>query len=400
MSGFWTKKETRSIARKDGKTYSCISCQLYKNCEHPKLEAEGRFNKKILNVFPYPSTLEDQRGRFIGDLTLKKMFHSKGISLEQDCLNTYAMKCAPVDKDEEKLNYEMDCCRIHLMRLIKKHKPKVINLFGKHALYALLGNRWKGGLDSIDKWRGFVIPDQDMKCWIAPFYSLDYLKEKEYLMPLFKMDIHRMVIAKSEEFPIYKPPNITVLKSLKPLKKINGGVIAFDYETTGLKPHAKGHRIVCASVAVNEDDVFVFMMPKNKEDRKPFVSLLKNPNVKKMAHNMKFEQSWSIIRLGTKVNKWHWDSMIAAHILDNRTGITGLKFQTYVQFGVMDYSSEVSPHLKGKEKKNANSMNKLMKFVSKPKGREMVLEYCALDSIFEYRLAVLQQEMIKNILPF
>jgi uracil-DNA glycosylase family 4 len=397
---FWTKSETASTTRGDGRTYSCISCQLYKNCDSPKIKADGDFRKKILNIFDFPRTLEDKKGYFMPDPQLKKFFHKKGISIDRDCLNTYALKCAPVDIDEKKLNYQMDCCRLHLMRLIKKHKPKVINVFGIHALYSVIGSRWEGALDGINKWRGFVIPDQNLKCWIAPFYSVSYLADNSHLKALFKTDIDRVLHVIKEEFPVYKPPNITVLKkNLKPLLKIKSGIISFDYETTGLKPHAKGQRIVCASVATNEDDVFAFMMPKKKEDRKPFIKLLKNPNVKKMAHNMKFEQAWSQVRLGTRVNKWHWDSMIAAHILDNRTGVTGLKFQTYVHFGVMDYSSEITPHLKGK-KKNANSMNKLLKFVATPKGEEMTLEYCALDSIFEYRLAIIQQKIIDNILPF
>ena len=88
-------------------------------------------------------------------------------------------------------------------------------------------------------------------------------------------------------------------------ENMNKNMIAFDYETTGIKPHAKGHRIVCVSVADNENHVYVFMMPKTKRERQPFIDLLKNKRINKIAHNIKFEDTWSIVRLqNTKVARW------------------------------------------------------------------------------------------------
>ena len=64
-----------------------------------------------------------------------------------------------------------------------------------------------------------------------------------------------------------------------------------------------------------------------------------------------------MLRLRQPVRGWYWDSMIAAHILNNQAGVSGLKFQTYVHFGVIDYSSEISPYLKSDDK-SANGINK------------------------------------------
>jgi len=120
-----------------------------------------------------------------------------------------------------------------------------------------------------------------------------------------------------------------------------------------------------------------------------------------MAHNLKFEESWSYERLKTRVRGWYWDSMLAAHLLDNRAGITGLKFQTYVNFGIVNYNETVSPWLQAVDGKNANSLNRLQEFFATKKGREETLKYCSLDSIYEYRLALKQQKQIEVLsLPF
>jgi hypothetical protein len=178
-------------------------------------------------------------------------------------------------------------------------------------------------------------------------------------------------------------------------------MVAFDYETTGLKPHSKGHQIVCASVAISEDEVYTFEMPKKAANRKPFIDLLKNPYIGKVAQNMKFEDAWSIVKLKTRVRNWVWDTMQATHILDNRTGITGLKIQTYLQFGVSGYNTTVKKWLQAEDNKNANSLNKMVEYMKTPVGKKETLYYCALDSIFEYRLMMKQKQEIENLaLPF
>jgi len=109
---------------------------------------------------------------------------------------------------------------------------------------------------------------------------------------------------------------------------------------------------------------------------------------------------WSLVRLKTEVANWEWDTMIASHILDNRPEVTGLKFQTYVQFGVIDYDSEISPYLKSGSN-DGNALNRIEELVKLPSGKEKLMEYCAMDSIFEFRLAQLQIEKIGyDFLPF
>ena len=115
---------------------------------------------------------------------------------------------------------------------------------------------------------------------------------------------------------------------------------------------------------------------------------------------MKFEDNWSKVRLRQKVKNWLWDTMLAAHIIDNRTGVTSLKFLVYVLFGIIDYESEVSPYLQAKEE-GANSLNQIEKLIQTKEGVKALLYYNGLDAIYEYRVAKLQMELFyNNTLPF
>ena len=74
--------------------------------------------------------------------------------------------------------------------------------------------------------------------------------------------------------------------------------------------------------------------------------------------------------------------MIAAHVGDNRSLITSLKFQTYINFGVADYDSHIESFLKGRDSKNANSINRIEEL-----DIQELLHYNGLDSLFGYLLA-------------
>jgi hypothetical protein len=138
-------------------------------------------------------------------------------------------------------------------------------------------------------------------------------------------------------------------------------------------------------------------MPQKRSQRLPLVELLGNPKIGKVIANMKFEITWAEVILKCKVENIIWDTMLMTHVMDNRQGITGLKFMTYVTLGVIDYSSEIEPYLKGVEEKNANSLNRVLELVSTESGKSQLLKYNALDAINEYRLWKYQE--LEN-LPF
>lgn len=407
QKGFFTIKETESVSRPDGKVYSCVSCGAYKNVNTPRMKPWGNFKKHIMIVGNAPTKIDDKVGTPWQDKSgriLNKTLKELGINLFEDCISICSCFCCTMDKSGEErnpTNYEVDCCRKTLLKYVKEYQPKMILLLGNQAIYSLIGHRWKKDLGGVDKWRGFRIPDVDFKAWLCPTFNPEDIEENDLKEIIWRADLRNAIDIYNKPVTKYHEPKIIVLKDdLSPLNDIKDhSVVAFDYETTGLKPHSQGHRIVCASVAISSHIVYSFMMPDTKVGRKPFLNLLTNDKIRKMAHNMKFEDTWSAVRLRLSVSGWEWDSMLAAHILDNRPGITSLKFQSYINFGIVDYSSDITPYLQTAGK-NANELNTIEELIKTKSGEEMLLKYCALDSIYEYRLAMLQREQIMNNPPF
>jgi uracil-DNA glycosylase family 4 len=409
MKGFFTKEQVASKSRPDGKTYSCFSCGLVKDAINPKMPPAGNFKKRILNIGIAPNEMEDEKRKPWQGKTgrlLQRTYHKLGIDLWEDCLNVNAVCCPSVYKDSGYLKqpsmHEIACCRKNILKIIREEMPDLIVLFGLPAVQSVIGHRWRKDMDSLNKWRGWVIPDQEFKCLIAPTFHPQYVEESDsHVETIWKNDLARAVdTLAGKKWERAPKPQIEIITDLEPLNQIKSGLVAFDYETTGLKPHATGHQIVCAAVATSLNHAYAFMIPPKRKDQRPFLNLLANPLVGKMAHNMKFEEIWSQVRLRQPVANWEWDSMIAAHIIDNRSGITSLKFQTYVNFGIGDYSTDIEPFLRGIGD-SGNSMNQVIDLSRSATGRAQLLEYCALDAIYEYRLAMKQIDLINyDFLPF
>ena len=412
MGGFFSKKETELVSRPDGKSYSCISCGLFKTCQSPKMEPYGKFKKEIMIIGEAPGEKEDKYGKpwqgQTGNL-LEDTLDRLGISLFDDCVSLNSVNCRPTDKDGDNrkpTNYELGCCRRIVIKAINDYKPKVIICLGESATYSLIGHRWKKSFDGIFKWRGWTIPDQDFKCWICPTFHPSFIersKRNEMVAEvIWKNDLKQAISKLDQPFLIYKEPKFDFIEDLEELYNIDKSVpfIVPDFETTGRKPHAPGHKILCAGIADSPDHVYVFMIPESRSKRQPLVDILTNKGILKAGQNMKFEIAWAREILHCNINGFVHDCMIASHILDNRFGVTGLKFQTFVQFGIPDYDSEVEPYIKSIDEKNANSLNRLPEFILKPDGPKKLMTYCGYDCINEYRLANIQEYIVGSTLPF
>jgi DNA polymerase len=403
MVGFFDPSETESSGF-TGKSQSCISCGLYKEVLSPKIQPYGSGRRGIMNLGEAPGADEDRKGKpWQGKVgrVLRRTLRDLGIDLFEDCVNVNSVNCRPPDNRDPKPT-ELGCCRAQVVGpALEEHNPHVIILYGGPAVQALIGDRWNKDLGGITKWRGWTIPDRDLGAWLCPVFHPSYVERygDEEAWTVWRQDLERavsMADAPLPEFPderqqveiIHDASRLTqVLKDARGADRV-----AFDYETTGLKPHADGHEIVCASIATGPDEAYAFMPPEGK-NRALFKRLLKDERVGKRAHNMKFEEMWSRIRIGTPVYGWEWDSMQAAHILDNRPKVTGLKFQAYVHFGVVDYNSHVDNYLKGDNQQGANSFNRVHDFIKKY-GEDELLLYCGLDSLLEYKLADYQREVM------
>ncbi len=412
MEGFFYKEEKKKSKspRESGKKSSgskkigCDRCGLYKTCLSPKMRYTGKGRKKILIVGEAPGRIEDEQGeQFVGEAgeTVRERLKNNHIVLDRDCYKTNGVICRP-PKNATPTNTQIQACRHHLLKTVEELKPEKIICFGKIPLQALICH--KESISGLGKYTGWKIPDQEFKTWIYVNYHPSYLNrnERDKALSNYFDKVLQEAIEHDEPFPKIEP-NIQILYDELQIKKKleyilkNNNLITFDYETTGKRPYRKGHKIFCISIATdNETIAFPFDINASYVDT--FKYILSATGIRKVAQNIKFEDLWSSKILNVKINNWYWDTMLATHIIDNRTGITSLKFQTYVNFGIAGYEDEVKPYLDNVDDDDLYGFNRIEEC-----DLDKVLYYNGEDSFYEHLLFKKQLKhpnLAKNINGF
>ena len=401
MSGFFTMQQYQRPSNRMMSVPGCGGCGLHKTCHTPKMKPTGDGELGILFLAEAPDEKEDLRGKqLIGKSgqRLRRVLKKLDIDLDADCRKINGINCRP-ESNRTPTAAEIDACRPNLIKEIQRFKPKLIVPLGGVAVQSLLGHRWKKELGGITRWRGWAIPDRELQCWICPTFHPAYVEREVKKNPaaqlVFEKDLRIAMSCLDREFPQYEDEakQVEILTEyadiadfLNDLLASPPAMSAFDYECTGLKPHADGHAIVTCAISDRPDRAVAFNMVNRA---KPLMrKYLADPNIKKIAANMKFEEIWSRVRLKTRVEGWLWDTMLASHVLDNRPFISSLKFQCYVQYGLIDYDSHIEPFLKSADSDNANSFNNIYKI-----DRTELLVYNGVDAILEHRLA--RDQMLK-----
>jgi uracil-DNA glycosylase family 4 len=378
------------------KSTRCGSCELYKKCKNPKFKPVGKGKKNILIVAKCPNKFEDKRKK-IGYgreyRRLKSLLKKQKIDIKRDCIYTFAVSCHTEVKNKSIDGQRVQCCFPRLQKVIKRTKPKFILLLGETATKSVIGHRWIESIGVIEKWRGHVIPDQEYKAWLFPVYNPAYAynASQESAIKIFKQDILRFAshVKRNKDIPEYNTDRSKlrilhepkdVLRYLRFAYRRTVPLFAFDYEATGIKPHAPGHRIVSMSACWSPKFAISFLM--RNEYKKILRKILQSPKIGKVGANIKFEEIWSRFKIGTEVVNWVWDTMLFTHVEDNRAGVTGLKFQTYVRYGVVFAEQHVKRLLKGK-KNDGNSFNKIHKISTND-----LLTYGGFDGLYTRRMAV------------
>lgn len=365
MKGFFTKEQIQKMQIKQDSAGSCLDCGLYRECNSPKMGLQNNEpNKKNLIVLSNPTKKDDERGTYLSGDTgnfLKKKLIKKQFHLNKNFAITSAVQCR-IDKPS---NISIEACRHRLKQTIEKVKPTNIIAFGDDAVKGLLGESFKK--TSIMRFRGLIIPDQTYKAWILPTYEPKFIfkKEKDYnAQAFYNHEISRIIrhIRTTTEFPIIpnEKNNVVCLHDynqiIDVLKKAytETNNIIIDYETTGLKPYVAGHSIVSISIDFNGKSYSFpyqyqqfFTLEQQQKIGFQIRRIFANPNIKKIAHNSKFEHIWTIKFFDIKPVNWHWCTLMGAHCQDNRQNYSGLKFQTYINFGHRPYDDKVQPYIDG-----------------------------------------------------
>jgi len=407
---FWPSKKTLvtgpSIFAKR-KERTCLDCRLHQHCSSPKMKASGAGKKGILIIGGAPNASDDAQGtQFAGKdgSLLRRELKRHGVRLDQDCVMINAVNCRP-PKDRKPKPVEVEACRTRVWSVINKMRPKLILLLGNPAIASFLAHRWKKDLGGITKWRGWCIPDQEAQAWVCAVFHPSYLLEEktnDVASVLFRRDLKAALKCLKKQFPkrgddldyvTILSKKSAILAYLFHLCKHPPEFLAYDLETTGLKPHAKGHQIVSIAFCTSPDKTVAFLY---KEEYKPYLQTILSRKGWKIASNIKYELVWSKVKLGCRMRGPFWDTMIFAHCFDNRREITGLKFQAYVQFGIVDYNSLIAPYLKSIDQKNGNSKNRILELLKTKQSTKQLLTYNALDSLYEMWLALKQMKDRRN----
>ena len=409
MQGFFSAEQVKTIRKPARGIFSCSSCGRYLLCNTPKFEVYGEGKKGIVNILPYPTEMQDSKGDILFNKNVRyldKIFAEQGINLARDCTTLFAVACYS-SKKVTPLPAHLEACRSRLFTQLKKLSPKLIFLYGDIPCKSVIGASWHKDYGTLDKWCGWTIPDQELNAWVIPLATVDSRGISEEYRTVWdmywKQGFSKLYLPMTYVSPVYdlyteEKDICKVLRRTANLLSRTGTQIAFDYETTGLKPHKTDiHKIVCVSFSYRyegEQKTFCIKLPKSAEGKNELKRILQNPRIGKIAHNIRFEASWTKNILGYDVTPWAWDSMLAAHILDSRDKVSGLKFQTYINFGVAGYDDEVQPYLKAIDSKDGNSLNRVLEYIKSERNYLKLMQYCALDSLYTLELAERQQALI------
>ncbi len=370
----------------------CGACGLFKACNSPKMPPSGQGRRRVLIVGDGPNKHEDENGQhFTGKhgQMLRDQLHKIGVDINRDCRMTNAIICHPGPKGPT--GPQIGHCLPNLTKTIKEYDPDVIIPLGPEAVRAVIGPIWQEDPGSMQRWAGWRIPAQKLNAWVCPSYHPSYVDYEED--PVVNLWWGRHLAAAFElegkpwaTVPDYKQEIEIILDAKAAATAIReiialGGPCAFDYETDRLKPDGLGAQIVCCSISWRGKRTIAY--PWQGAAITATGDFLRSP-LPKIASNAKFEDRWTRKVFGHRVRNWSWDTMIHAHVCDNRPGISSIKFQSFVRLGFPAYNKHIEPFLRSK---GSRDVNQILREVD----MNDLLRYNAYDSLLEYKVAIDQR---------
>ena len=380
-------------------TAYCGGCGMKRACKSPNMPPTGEGRCGVLVVAEAPGEQEDAQGtQLIGQAgqLLREHLDTLDIDLDRDCWKTNALTCRP-PKNRKPTDKEIEACRPHLLKTIRRLKPRVLILLGQSAVQSFIGKDWHD-IGTMGRWAGWRIPWHEPNMWVCPTYHPSYLLRNNSPALAIHFKRHLRAAFAARRRPWTSPPDYGGLvareqdpaRAAKLVRQITayggGSLTAFDYETNMLKPDSPQAQIVTCSIAWGKNQASrCVAYPWHGEAITATKEYLLSP-IPKVASNLKFEERWTRAEFGHGVRGWSHDTMLAAHTLDNRPGITGLKFQAFVRLGMLPYDEHIKPYLRG----GTNTPNKIHKI-----GLRELLLYNGLDSVLELELAFKQMEELE-----
>jgi hypothetical protein len=263
----------------------------------------------------------------------------------------------------------------------------------------VLGPIWREDCGPIKQWAGFKIPGRRWNAWVCPTYSpKSCVKHKDATSHklVFDSNIREAVNLAKRPFAqaiADKADNwrVTRLYDDKDVARhtemlLKQRLISVDYETDRLKPDNKAAKVISVGFGWknHEGKVVACAWLLDTPAKIAACRELLYSGVRKIGANTKFENRWSLAKFGNLVNNWVWDTQTIAHVLDNRQGVTSVKFQAFVRLGVEPYNEHISKHFKAKGGNTKNNIRQI--------PVDDLLLYNGLDCVYEYQIALKQSK--------
>ena len=417
MIGFFSKKEfiknkenSLSIIRKTAsepiENLGCEQCGLWKEVKSPKMMVTGKGLRKTLILAECPGKSEDEQGiQLVGQAgqALRKALEELNFDLDRDFWKTNVVACRPTEgeKNRTPTDLEIKCCRHKWVVVVKELKPDFIFLMGEKAVksfFMFKGKKIREDL-SISRFRKLCIPDLEFNTQVISLYHPSYAVRNPDVLPTFKRDLkwavnhlgnkRKQILNTDFESQVSSSTIFEeVMQRIKDASKSE--YVSIDYETTGLRPFKENQEIVSIgfSHCPNESFSFPFCYPgiwteeELKLIKNQWTIFLESP-AKKIVHSHQMENIWSRHIFGSWENEWYWDTMVVAHILDERDKFTSLDFQVFLHWE-FEYGEEIEPFKRSVLNSNFNRM--------KEAPLDGLLKYNGLDALFTRKLFDLQQE--------
>ena len=366
----------------------CIQCGLHLKCNSPKMDVYGNGSKKILFISSEITPDADRAkvpiyGKNLQTIRIK--CQDNNIKYKEDCWTIPAIRCSAEGIKPKTIEY----CSPLLYTAIKKLQPKKIILLGELAVSTFYNDRSIS--ITLQKVAGKRIWDSTYDCWVYPIWDVDTYNEKSY-DKLFRSEFDRCFsrIFSTPDKKLKKKWNdihtlLNYKDAIRALKRTlkHDKVIAVDYETTGLTIFKTGHKTVSFAWANSKGSWATLLehpyyTKKQQSEIKKYVKrILNSRNIKKIVHNLNYEYVWTLQQLKTQPENFFYDTQLASHVLDNRGGISGLKFQAFIRWGIEDYDSASKPYISS----NGGDFNNMLKMPV-----DALLKYNALDTLYTYEL--------------
>ena len=365
----------------------CVNCGSVANCHHPK-QINPRKKADIVIVVDGPS--EDS-----ADALIRGPFKALHSLCERIGTSLASYALVPAEACYNANEGAWKHCQPLMASELARLSPTVVIPFGAKATQSVVGRYWQNSAELYDRWYGYQIPCQQLNAWICPVGTVSPQKGQIEISQMWAYRWFRDATRiKNRPWDHGVPDIAKTVKLLTDPQKIEAflkyaatlDITACDFETTGLKPEWPNHKIWSMSIAfVRDGKLYSFAFPVYSNNHDAIRAYLTSPG-KKIAANMKFEDRWARMKLGTNVNNWYWDTMQAAHIENPARGVAGLKFQAFARLGVPFFASDVEKFFESEDNRNLNNI------ASAP--LTALLTYNAIDSAVEFVLASLQ--MVEN----